>query len=309
MLCAEKLNNTPKMGNIMTVELDLLGMSTIAFIVNMLGEKCRALVRKLENDDSSATTRTSHPSRTLPQKGGSSLLRSSENSTHHLSNEPVPTVPDRTGYVPAQIPKSETLNACTHSGLSQTPNQSSRTSQPSGTSQYSSEDPLDVRIRNLLHSGKLTKSEVKSLVPKDPLLPGAFSEKQKTTPLLACPSYAIPTITALPLNDRYGIGDSENRRTLLPTPQHELPPLLQCASKKTLLKTPSTLEKSYRAVTQLAYETSMRFVNELRDVVQKDLERRFIEGHAFREIALWWDSSQTVSFLQQLIIFLFVCTV
>uniref|UniRef100_A0A5K3G2T4 WH2 domain-containing protein n=1 Tax=Mesocestoides corti TaxID=53468 RepID=A0A5K3G2T4_MESCO len=177
-----------------------------------------------------------------------------------------------------------------------------------------SEDPLDVRIHRLLHStvsgspsslkkSPVSKPEVDIRPRKTPLLPDAFPERPKQSPLLKnplipTPPPLLPVSSLDPKNDPLSSSPAcSARRTLLPTPpqieEQQVNKPSQPLSKQPLLQTPSKSTVNYSLVTRLAAETSLKFVCELRDIIQKDLERRLIERHAFREFDTWWDSQNT----------------
>ncbi|KAL7060783.1 hypothetical protein AAHC03_09865 [Spirometra sp. Aus1] len=97
------------------------------------------------------------------------------------------------------------------------------------------------------------------------------------------------------------------RKTLLPTPELAFPSLKQTpttpddyASNTTsqsmprppLLKTPPK-PVSDAELDELIKETYALFLDELHEIMAKDLLRRVIEGHAFRSFSTWWDSVET----------------
>lgn len=286
--------------------------------VDALGEKRHALLRKLENAPSPAIVKTPQSDKPVPQMPKPSSVRANEEPNHRHSSD---TKPDRPSRFPQHSNRSHHYRTTpdTHrqtpkrSSLADTPSShhsslgggtgSTRTPQSINGVNVTTEDPLDVRIRNLLHPStsssstsadraQRSKPEATPKSHKTPLLPTAFPAKPKPAPLLRNPP---PTpVPLLPSPE-----PSFSRRTLLPTPMHEMEQHSEKASphemRQPLLQTPSSSDNQYTSATKLAAETSMRFLCELRDIIQKDLERRLIEGHAFAKFAKWWETQQSVS--------------
>ncbi|VDO04496.1 unnamed protein product [Rodentolepis nana] len=281
-LCVEKLNKTSKMGNIMTVELDKFGEKRHSLLFNLFNQLSQtAQIKPHRNDVVTSSSRPedppkhSIPPQLLPNpleiksssyRGDSPKDRSYRSTLPSLNHLP---------------PLSSSLN-----GIA-----------------LSNEDPLDVRIRKLLLSSS-TSSESPSQFKKSPLLPII---KPNPTPLLRSPSLLpVPTPThssnrVISIQDSQSpnvSASSSTRRTLLP-----LPPVEEEAKseKKTLSPLPSVKlpllsqvlpAVNYSHVTQLAVETSFQFVTELRNIIRMDLERRLIEGCAFRVFDDWWEAQK-----------------
>ena len=180
------------------------------------------------------------------------------------------------------------------------------------------EVPLDVRIRRLLHSTSsgspfsTTDSSDRQHQPpqrkRTPLLPENFSrkEKLKSTPLLQSPLESLPLSTpsfnvtsnshGLKTGSQSPLGSAAaSRRTLLPTPSDEDVKPSHKTIKQPLLHSAPKSAINYSQVTSLAAETSLLFLRELGDIIRKDLERRLIEGYAFRSFDNWWESQNKVS--------------
>ncbi|KAL5966518.1 Histone-lysine N-methyltransferase SETD1 [Taenia solium] len=176
------------------------------------------------------------------------------------------------------------------------------------------EDPLDVRIQKLLHStasgspipSKESKNNVDIKPQKTPLLSDTFSEKSKPAPLLQSPLMPTPPSSVTPYSHnaknepQVTTKAAVARRTLLPTPfDEDIKPEckhIQQTSKQPLLQVSPKSTVDYSHVTRLAAETSLQFVRELRDIIRKDLERRLIEGYAFRTFDTWWESQKSREF-------------
>ncbi|VUZ50062.1 unnamed protein product [Hymenolepis diminuta] len=279
-LCVEKLNKTSKMGNIMTVELDKFGEKRHPLLFNLFNQLSQNAQSKQHRDNVMNTSsrledpsKHSIPSHLLPQPFEVKSSSYQRDSLKDRSCRPI--LPD--------------LNH--HPSLSSSIN---------GIS-LSKEDPLDVRIRKLLHSSS-TPSESPIHHKKSPLL---SLIKPKPTPLLQSPSLLpMPTPTSsstrvISIQDSQSpkVGSSSSRRTLLPLPTEEKAK----SEKKTLTPLPSVKQPllpqvlptvNFSHVTQLAVETSFQFVTELRNIIRRDLERRLIEGCAFRAFDDWWEAQK-----------------
>lgn len=176
------------------------------------------------------------------------------------------------------------------------------------------EDPLDVRIQKLLHStnsdslfpSKESKNSVDIKPQKTPLLSDTFSEKSRPAPLLQSPLMPTPTPPSSMAPYSHNVKNEPQvttkatvaRRTLLPTPfDEDIKPEsnhFQQTLKQPLLQVSPKSTVDYSHVTRLAAETSLQFLLELRDIIRKDLERRLIEGYAFRTFDNWWESQKSV---------------
>ncbi|TPP58496.1 hypothetical protein FGIG_01009 [Fasciola gigantica] len=102
--------------------------------------------------------------------------------------------------------------------------------------------------------------------------------------------------------DSYGrkhdiISASINRRTLLPTPdksdQMNLSEILRTPNSSTnrapLLKTPSK-PLDYVEINMITQDLFTLFVDELKEIMHRDITRRIVEGKAFKIFSSWWDS-------------------
>ncbi|BHF72925.1 Histone-lysine N-methyltransferase setd1b [Sparganum proliferum] len=228
-LCANKLNNTSKMGNIMTVELDVLGK-----------KRHKLIAEQLQNLSPSA------------------LPPGQEISAHYLKLQ-----------------------------------------------SSSSREPVPFKVSNK------TESDALRLVSRDhaaldPLQkPRSFGAVGSGT---ECPPKQMEYIN----NESHPNGSSLKagnlaRKTLLPTPDPAFPSLKQTPTtpddytsnttsqsmpRPPLLKTPPK-PVSDAELDELIKETYALFLDELHEIMAKDLLRRVIEGHAFRSFSAWWDSVET----------------
>lgn len=282
-LCVEKLNKTSKMGNIMTVELDKFGEKRHPLLFNLFNQLSQNAQSKQHRDNvMNTSSRPEDPSKhSIPS---------------HLFPKPVE-------IKSSSYQRDSLKDRSYHSILPDLNHHPPLSSSINGIS-LSKEDPLDVRIRKLLHSSS-TPSESPIHHKKSPLL---SLIKPKPTPLLQSPSL-LPMPTPTPSSTRVisnqdsqspKVGYSSSRRTLLPLPTTEEEAK---SEKKTLPPLPSVKQPllpqvlpivNFSHVTQLAVETSFQFVMELRDIIRRDLERRLIEGCAFRAFDEWWEAQKRV---------------
>lgn len=308
-LCVEKLNNTSKMGNIMKVELDSFGRKRHPLLLYLDSKFTQNAQSRLHRDNllnalSKPVEKTEDPLKhsipsdydSLPQRFPN--LGNSSGSCRRDSPLTYSSGSFNSSYRPSvndhrSVPPSESINGIT----------------------IPPEDPLDVRIRKLLH---LSSTPSLSPAPSDskpkpqtrlrsPLLTSSSSVKPKLTPLLQSPSLSTPTPSTTHKmisnshrqNSKSPKVNSSSRRTLLPLPFDEdfkpkkkVPPQTNPVQpmKQPLLVQPV----NYSHVTQLAAETSLQFVSELRGIIRKDLERRLIEGCAFRTFEEWWEAQKRV---------------
>uniref|UniRef100_A0A915F0M9 [histone H3]-lysine(4) N-trimethyltransferase n=1 Tax=Echinococcus canadensis TaxID=519352 RepID=A0A915F0M9_9CEST len=328
-LCVEKLNNTSKMGNIMKVELDTFGKKRYALLSYLQDEMSRDLISKFQSDKSHnllsksvmPTTESEAVFKPIPHHRSPSdhdslmpRLTNHGNRGFYRNNSPFQT--NSRGVVSTDshdctLKRSDSsyLQSVYHSSISE------RSTLPHSINgiPVPKEDPLDVRIQKLLHSNassslfslKESKKDVDIKPQKTPLLSDTFSEKLKPAPLLQSPLMPTPpSLTShshtLKNEPKVPTKAAVARRTLLPTPfDEDMKP--ECKNVRQTLKQPLLQDSpkpamDYFHVTRLAAETSLQFVRELRDIIRKDLERRLIEGYAFRTFDSWWESQKTREF-------------
>lgn len=85
---------------------------------------------------------------------------------------------------------------------------------------------------------------------------------------------------------------SSNRRTLLPTPEStdEKQKLqLHTLYRPPLLKTPMKAVDMHE-ISKIIHHVHDVFLEELREIIQRDLMRRLIEGQAYKLFSDWWDT-------------------
>ncbi|VDK40873.1 unnamed protein product [Taenia asiatica] len=331
-LCVEKLDNTSKMGNIMKVELDTFGKKRYALLNYLQDEMSRDLVSKFQSDKTQSLMSKSavslskseevfkpDPYHRSPSKYDFLMPRPTNhgNRCSYRNNSPFWTDSQGTISTSSQdcvLKRSDSslLKSAYDSSLSD------RSMAPHSINgiPVPKEDPLDVRIQKLLHStasgspipSKESKNSVDIKPQKTPLLSDTFSEKSKPAPLLQSPLMPTPTLPSSVAPYSHNAKNEPQvttkaavaRRTLLPTPfdedtKPECKPIQQ-TSRQPLLQVSPKSTVDYSHVTRLAAETSLQFVRELRDIIRKDLERRLIEGYAFRTFDTWWESQKSREF-------------
>uniref|UniRef100_A0A0X3PHK5 [histone H3]-lysine(4) N-trimethyltransferase n=1 Tax=Schistocephalus solidus TaxID=70667 RepID=A0A0X3PHK5_SCHSO len=364
-LCASKLNNTSKMGNIMTVELDVLGKKRHKLILEQLQDlspsvppfiqeisahslKLPSLVShepfpfKLSTKIESSAPRTSSDERRLGFSEADSLNHGTSTLTHSTSDNGISELrqfsetfaknwtssTDSKNYI--GLPKPFSTR-----GSHQTPSKQSKDAQPSRSGTINginlpSEESLEVRIQKLLHSSSDRRSShgrisAKSHDHSTPLnivrQPSPFTDvsqltsgdRTRFTPPQKSRSFgAVGSCAECPSkqmeytnNESHPNRSSHGaRKTLLPTPDLAFPTLKQTPTtpedfnsnamsqsmfRPPLLKTPPK-PVSDAELDELIKETYALFLDELHEIMAKDLFRRIIEGHAFRSFSTWWDS-------------------
>lgn len=174
----------------------------------------------------------------------------------------------------------------------------------------SGEDPLDVRIRKLLtpttkEDKNTIKAEKYASTYNNQSCELNFESNEIDLKSESNMHYSIP-IEPEPLErEVFGsassiISNCASRRTLLPTPAIQISDQKDVLSIETLaINRPTLLQTPPKAVKMsiadsLIKRTFNLFLNELRDIMKRDVERRLIEGHAFRTFSSWWDTLDTV---------------
>ncbi|VDM17182.1 unnamed protein product [Hydatigera taeniaeformis] len=316
-LCVEKLNNTSKMGNIMKVELDTFGEKRYALLDYLQREMSRDQCSKFQSNFLRNFMNKSLPA-TNSTESDFLMPRSTNHGNRgcHRNNSPFWTdshgaIDEDSEIRPFKRSGPSILQSIYHSTLTDFP----MSSHSINGIPFPKEDPLDVRIQKLLHSttsgspfsSKESKNNV-AMKPqkKTPLLSDTFPDKAKPAPLLQSP--LMPTPPSSVSSYSHNIKNESQvppkavvaRRTLLPTPFDEDIKTegkhVQQTSKEPLLQASPKFTMDFSHVTRLAAETSLQFVRELRDIIRKDLERRLIEGYAFRSFDSWWESQQSREF-------------
>lgn len=103
--------------------------------------------------------------------------------------------------------------------------------------------------------------------------------------------------------DSYGhkheiISSSFSRRTLLPTPDESNEKTSSAVTRGAnsatnrvpLLKTPSK-PLDYVEINMITQDLFTLFVDELKEIMHRDITRRIVEGKAFKIFSSWWDST------------------
>ncbi|CAL8102060.1 unnamed protein product [Calicophoron daubneyi] len=164
----------------------------------------------------------------------------------------------------------------------------------------------DVRTENQFSSDLNTSKHAADNTEVDPLrqpVPSASA-----TPHLHSESYTQQHINScdqtgshscLPPHPQDQAQGLINLRTLLPTPDpsldlqdtEELKHFATANARAPLLKTPSK-PPDFREVAMLTRGVLKLFINELEEIMQRDVNRRIVEGHAFKIFSAWWDSHE-----------------